>query len=108
MSSPIEGIAESLDRPFVFKEGTAGPASSARAGQSIPSGEMDLRSGTKGPVTASRHRRNALVYGIVCVLGMLPALLGMPTGWQAFGLGLFLPGYRERDAEGAVSGMMTR
>jgi hypothetical protein len=92
MSSPIEGIAESLDRPFVFKEGTAGPSSSARASQSIPAGEMDLRSGTKGPVTASRHRRNALVYGVVCVLGILPTLLGMPADWQAFGLGLFLPG----------------
>src|SRR5712691_6722453 len=92
MSSPIEGIAESLDRPFALKEGTTGRPSGAHARESIPSGEMDLRSGTKGPVTASRHRRNALVYGIACVLGILPTLLGMPAGWQAFGLGLFLPG----------------
>ena len=59
MSSPIEGIAESLDRPYALKATTTGSAE--RAERSIPSGEMDLRSGTKGPVTASRHRRNALV-----------------------------------------------
>ena len=92
MSSPIEGIAEALDRPFALKEGATGRPSGAQTRASIPSGEMDLRSGTKGPVTASRHRRNALVYGIVCVLGIVPTLLGMPAGLQAFGLGLFLPG----------------
>ncbi|HSD09402.1 MAG TPA: hypothetical protein VLF14_00330 [Candidatus Binatia bacterium] len=43
-------------------------------------------------MTASRHRRNALVYGVLCVLAILPTLLQMPAGWQAFGLGLFMPG----------------
>src|SRR5262249_2195090 len=59
---------------------------------SIPAGEMELRSGAKGPVTASRHRRNAIAYGVLCAAGILPTVLGMPAGWQAFGLGLFMPG----------------
>jgi hypothetical protein len=90
--SPIEDVADSLNRPFVWKEGAEAISSATRTDRGIPSGEMALRSGSKGPVTASRHRRNALVYGGLSVLAILPTLLQMPAGWQAFGLGLFMPG----------------
>ncbi|MEX2480052.1 MAG: hypothetical protein WD928_04240 [Gammaproteobacteria bacterium] len=53
---------------------------------------IELPHGGKGPVTAARHRRNALVYGVLAVLGFLPTWLGMSAGWQAAGLGLLLPG----------------
>lgn len=45
-----------------------------------------------GPVTASRLRRTALVYAIVCTLGILPVLVGASPGLQAAGLGLWFPG----------------
>ena len=45
-----------------------------------------------GPVTAARLRRTALVYGAAWIVGLLPALLGASPGWQAAGLGLWLPG----------------
>lgn len=53
---------------------------------------QEFRHGTRGPVTASRHRRNAIVYGCLCVLALLPVWFGASPGWQAAGLGLFLPG----------------
>jgi hypothetical protein len=45
-----------------------------------------------GPVTASRYRRNALVYIALAVAGMLPSITGAAPGWQAAGLGLLVPG----------------
>src|SRR5208283_3078629 len=45
-----------------------------------------------GPVTAARHRRNAMIYAAMCILGMLPTLLAMSPEMQAFGLGLWIPG----------------
>ncbi|MBL8265349.1 hypothetical protein [Steroidobacter sp.] len=51
-----------------------------------------LQSGAKGPVTAGRHRRNAVLYALVCILGLLPTWLQMSPSWQTAGLGLFAPG----------------
>lgn len=90
--SPSKDIADSMNPPFTWREATPEPSGAARADRGVPSGEMNLRSGSKGAVTASRHRRNAVVYGILCVLAILPMLMNMPAGWQAFGLGLFMPG----------------
>jgi len=50
------------------------------------------RLGHKGPVTVARQRRTAIVYATLCVIGILPALLGASAGWQAAGLGLWIPG----------------
>jgi len=50
------------------------------------------RLGRKGPVTAARQRRSALVYSGLCLLGFLPVLAGASAGWQAAGLGLWMPG----------------
>ena len=46
----------------------------------------------KGPITAARQRRTALVYASMCLLGLLPALIDAPAAWQTAGLGLWLPG----------------
>ncbi|MEQ8266092.1 MAG: hypothetical protein RH982_02770 [Parvibaculum sp.] len=46
----------------------------------------------KGPVTAARQRRTALIYATIVFLGLLPALLGAAPGLQAAGLGLWMPG----------------
>jgi len=48
--------------------------------------------GSKGPITASRHRRNAYVYAGLVLLAYLPLLAGASGPWQAAGLGLLLPG----------------
>lgn len=53
---------------------------------------LELFSGSKGPLTASRHRRTAMLYGMLCLLAVLPILLGKSPAWQAAGLGLFMPG----------------
>lgn len=53
---------------------------------------QDFPQGGKGPVTASRHRRNALVYAAMCVLALAPTWMGASPAWQAAGLGLFVPG----------------
>ncbi len=53
---------------------------------------VDLPHGTKGPVTAARHRRNAVVYAALSLLALTPLMLDAPAAWQAAGLGLFLPG----------------
>ncbi len=53
---------------------------------------LELFSGTQGPITTSRHRRTAFLYGVLCVLGVLPTILGLSAAWQAAGLGLFMPG----------------
>jgi hypothetical protein len=90
--SPIREIPDSLTPPFAWKQEEPETSRPARAEPAVPAGEMDLHSGSKGPVTASRHRRNAVVYGVLCLLAILPILLQMSPGWQAFGLGLFMPG----------------
>ena len=46
----------------------------------------------KGPVTAARQRRTALIYTTMCLVGFVPVLAGAPASWKAFGLGLWLPG----------------
>ena len=53
---------------------------------------QEFRHGGTGPITASRHRRNAVIYGVLCLLALTPAWFGAGAGWQAAGLGLFLPG----------------
>src|SRR4030095_9313703 len=88
--SPIKAIPDSVTPPFAWREEAPQLPGAAQADRSVPPGRMDLRSGSKGPVTASRHRRNALVYGALCVVAILPVLLQVPPGWQAFGLGLFM------------------
>src|SRR5437867_11071087 len=93
--SPIREIPDSFAPPPAWRQGVPETSRAVRAEPGVPSGEMDLRSGSKGPVTASRHRRNALAYGVLCVLAILPTLLQMPAGWQAFGIGLFMPGDRK-------------
>lgn len=52
----------------------------------------EFQHGNKGPVTASRHRRNALVYAGIALLAYLPFIIGVSSGWQTAGLGLLLPG----------------
>src|SRR5258706_3794084 len=89
--NPIEGV-QSLPPALPWRDEASAQASPSPIIRGIPPGEMELRSGSKGPVTASRHMRNALVYAGLCVLGVLPMLGGMSPGWQAFGLGLFMPG----------------
>ena len=89
--SPIQGV-ETLQPAFPWRQDAPDRPSPAPVSSDIPPGEMDLRSGTKGPVTSSRHMRNALVYACLCAVGVLPMLAEMSAGWQAFGVGLFMPG----------------
>jgi hypothetical protein len=89
--SPIQGV-ETLRPAFPWRDEAPAPPSAPSVSRGIPPGEMDLRSGSKGPVTASRHMRNALAYGVLCALAVTPMLAGMSPGWQAFGIGLFMPG----------------
>lgn len=58
----------------------------------VLNGRADIPHGTRGPITAARHRRNAIVYAMLCVVALLPLMLDASAGWQAAGLGLFLPG----------------
>lgn len=51
-----------------------------------------FRPTNQGPVTAARHRRNLMLYTVVCVFGLLPTLTGASAAWKAFGLGLLVPG----------------
>jgi hypothetical protein len=46
----------------------------------------------RGPVTAARQRRSALIYATMCVVGLVPVLTGMSPGARAAGLGLWFPG----------------
>src|SRR5260370_39961523 len=54
------------------------------------------REATVGPVTSARHRRIAMIYAAMCLLGLLPTVLptifGMSPALQAAGLGLWIPG----------------
>jgi len=57
----------------------------------------------KGPVTIARQRRTYIVYAALCVVGLVPALVGASAGWQAAGLGLWMPGAGFVAAGGAWS-----
>ncbi len=50
------------------------------------------REATVGPVTSARYRRLGLLYGAMCVLGILPTVFGMSPAMRAAGLGLWIPG----------------
>ena len=49
------------------------------------------REATVGPVTSARHRRNAMIYAAMCILGLLPTILGMSPEMQAAGSGYGFP-----------------
>jgi hypothetical protein len=55
-------------------------------------GETELPIGSKGPVTSFLHRRNVLLYALLCVAAYAPTVLHLGAGWQAAGLGLLAPG----------------
>lgn len=44
------------------------------------------------PTTARRQRRAIAAYAVLWLVGALPGLLGLGSGWTAAGLGLALPG----------------
>jgi hypothetical protein len=46
----------------------------------------------EGPLTQSRQRRTKVVYAFLCLLGLVPLVLHLSPGWQAVGLGLWVPG----------------
>lgn len=48
--------------------------------------------GQKGNLTKFRQTRALLVYGLLCILGLAPIWLEWSPGWQAAGIGLWLPG----------------
>jgi hypothetical protein len=50
------------------------------------------RVATVGPVTSARHRRIAMIYAAMCILGLLPTIFGMSPALRAAGLGLWIPG----------------
>ena len=54
--------------------------------------KLALHSARKGPVTAARQRRTAMIYGLACVIGAAPLVLSSPAWLQAAGVGLWLPG----------------
>ena len=45
-----------------------------------------------GPVTRSVKRRVLTAFGVLCLIGLAPVALNLSPPWQAFGLGLVLPG----------------
>ncbi|MDO8434079.1 MAG: hypothetical protein Q7S58_16905 [Candidatus Binatus sp.] len=45
-----------------------------------------------GPVTTARHRRTALIYAAMLLLGILPILFNASAATQVAGLGLWIPG----------------
>jgi hypothetical protein len=55
-------------------------------------GENIVPIGSKGPVTAYLHRRNAVLYALLCVVAYTPGWLQLGAEWQAAGLGLLAPG----------------
>src|SRR4029078_13695489 len=97
--NPIEGV-QTLNPVFPWRE--EAPAQAVTPIGGVPPGEIELRSGTKGPVTAARHVRNALVYAGPCWLRGAARIARMWAGWQAFGLGLFMPGAGFLAAGGAT------
>ncbi len=52
----------------------------------------ERRASGKGPVTSARQRRTAMIYAAVWMLGLVPVLMNASAGWQAAGLGLWMPG----------------
>jgi hypothetical protein len=85
MSQSYGTTAGTFDRPLDWSET---PAAESGRGRRL----FGIHGGSKGPVTTARHQRNAFLYGVIVALGSLPVLLEMGPGWQAFGLGLFMPG----------------
>jgi hypothetical protein len=55
-------------------------------------GENVIPIGSKGPVTTFLHRRNAVLYALLCVVAYAPGALHLGAGWQSAGLGLLAPG----------------
>jgi len=53
---------------------------------------IPFRKSNNGRRSAERLQRSALIYAAIAVLGILPILLNLAPGFQAAGLGLFLPG----------------
>ena len=51
-----------------------------------------FHAGRQGPVTRWHQRRSYFVYGSLALAGLLPSLFGASPAWQAFGLGLLVPG----------------
>src|SRR5262245_2815453 len=64
----------------------------ATLSKEVPGLRTDFERAPKGPVTAARQRRSMICYAVMCVVGLLPALLNAGAAWQAAGLGLLLPG----------------
>lgn len=58
----------------------------------VDSHTLPQHSRLHGPVSTRRQRRTLLVYTVIAVVGFLPSVFGLGAGWQAFGLGLPLPG----------------
>jgi hypothetical protein len=63
--------------------------------------DIAVTSGPELPITAdygsgvvSRRllKRAAIIYSLVLLAGLAPSLMNSPPGWQAFGLGIVLPG----------------
>ena len=54
--------------------------------------ENTLVVGSKGPVTTFLHRRNFVLYALLCAVAYAPVYLQLGAGWQAAGLGLLAPG----------------
>src|SRR5579885_2660187 len=50
------------------------------------------RESSVGPVTSARRRRTALIYTVMCLVGIIPMLTGMTASAKAAGLGLWIPG----------------
>ena len=50
------------------------------------------RESTVGPVTFARHRRIAIIYAAMWLVGLMPTVLGLSPALQAAGLGLWIPG----------------
>lgn len=51
-----------------------------------------FRHNGKGPMTAARHRRTAIVYAVLSAVALMPLWLGASAGGQVAGLGLVAPG----------------
>ncbi|HYA34265.1 MAG TPA: hypothetical protein VEF03_01545 [Candidatus Binataceae bacterium] len=64
----MAAIPQEIAKPFIRKDGTA------------------------GPMTRARQRRTIRIYAVMCVLGILPFLMHASASSQAAGLGLWFPG----------------
>ena len=55
-------------------------------------GTLPRSTSPRGPVTSRRQLRTLMIYAAMCVVGLVPAVLGLSPFWQAAGLGLWMPG----------------